>query len=163
MIYCTHCGKEMNDDAFFCIGCGHRLESSQPDSSFSEQAATTFTDTPTASPPAGDASQASASFSNTQPMASAFYGTSQTAVPSPYRGVFPEAEPEAAPAPYRGVFPEAEPDDEPTTDIKEKKEKRWHREITYTRTFFKHGNGACFGTGAAVRGGIFMRHHTVFL
>lgn len=141
MIYCTYCGREMNDDAFFCTGCGHRLESSQPDSSFSEQTAATFTDTPIANPPADEASQASASFTNTQPMASAFYGTTPAAAPMPYRGVFPEAEPAATPLPYRGVFPEAEPTDEPITEIKEKKEKRRHREKTYTPTFLNTGMG----------------------
>jgi ribose/xylose/arabinose/galactoside ABC-type transport system permease subunit len=113
MIFCTQCGKEMNDDALFCTGCGHKLVSepqleetqygqtisaSQSEEALYGQAVTSFTDD-TSNEPLTEMSPLTAPESAySQPVASGFVEGAMAAPPLPYRGVFPEAEPIEAPS-----------------------------------------------------------------
>ncbi len=131
MNFCTQCGKEADDDALFCTGCGHRLNStSETDQALSGQTAATFADMPLSEPPVSEppASEPPTvpQFANTQPMASAFE-SAHTAAP---------------PLPYRGVFPEAEPIEEPAHKIKNRRSPRMHtgeKKLPYT--FLNTGMG----------------------
>ena len=94
MKYCTHCGKDSDDDALFCTVCGQRLmETPQPEATAYAEAVTSFSDIPASDPLTDSPPMTASQFTNAQPMAPAFQGASQAAPPLPYRGVFPEAEP----------------------------------------------------------------------